>query len=128
MRYGVTSHEAHWWKLIEDFVTNFNEYCTQLFYPLDLICADESISWWYIQGGHWVNLSFPIYASMDTKPGNGLEIHNSLCGQSSNMMQIRIANYAKNEEEQQDDRENIPHGTKVLKEFVMPWANTDRIF
>ena len=38
-----TSHEAHWWKLVEEFVTNFNEYHTQLFYPLDLICADDSI-------------------------------------------------------------------------------------
>ena len=42
-------------------------------------------------------------------------------------MRTRIVNYAKNKEEQQDDRENIPHGTKVLNELVMPWANTDRI-
>ena len=47
-----TSHEAYRWKLVEDFVTNFNEYSTQLFSPSDLICADESISWWYKQGGH----------------------------------------------------------------------------
>ena len=33
----------------------------------------------------------------------------------------------KNEEYQEDDRENIPHGTKVLKELVMLWANTDKI-
>ena len=26
-----TSHEAHQWKLFEDFVTDFNENCTQLF-------------------------------------------------------------------------------------------------
>ena len=44
------------------------------------------------------------------------------------MMRISIVKYAKNEEEQKYDRENIPHGTKVLKEFVMPWANTDSIF
>ena len=40
------SHEAHFWKLVEEFVTRFNEYLTQLFYPLDFICSDESISWW----------------------------------------------------------------------------------
>ena len=43
------------------------------------------------------------------------------------MMQLRIVKSLKNEEDQQDDRDNLPHGTKVLKELVMPWANTDRI-
>ena len=37
-----TIHEAHRWKIVEDFVTNFNEYRTQLFSPSDLILADES--------------------------------------------------------------------------------------
>ena len=37
------------------------------------------------------------------------------------MMRLRIVNSAKNEEDQ------LPHGTKVLKELVMPWDNTDRI-
>ena len=46
-----TSHEAHQWKIFEDFVTHFNEYCTQLFSPLDLISADKSISSCYRQGG-----------------------------------------------------------------------------
>ena len=41
-----TSHEAHRWKLVEYFVTRFNEYLAQLFYPSDLICTDESISRW----------------------------------------------------------------------------------
>ena len=36
-------------------------------------------------------------------------------------------NSAKNEEEQQDDEENLPHGTKLLKELVIPWAKMDRI-
>ena len=35
-----TSHEDHWLKLVEDFVTHFNEYLTHLFSPSDLICAD----------------------------------------------------------------------------------------
>ena len=49
-------------------------------------------------------------------------------GQGSGiMMRLRIVKAAKNEEERQDERDNIPHGTKVMKELVMPWANTDRI-
>ena len=38
-----TSHEAHRWNIVEEFVTDFNEYFTQLLSPSDIICADESI-------------------------------------------------------------------------------------
>ena len=37
VQYEGMSHEAHWWKFIEYFVTNFNEYHTQLISPWDLI-------------------------------------------------------------------------------------------
>ena len=57
-------HEDHWWKLVEDFVTHFNKYRINLFSPLDLICADESISWWYEQGGHLINLGLTMYVAM----------------------------------------------------------------
>ena len=43
------------------------------------------------------------------------------------MMRLRIVKYAKNEEEYKDDRDNLPHGTKVMKGLVMTWANMDRI-
>ena len=98
MRGEITSHEYHWWKIVEDFVTNFNEYCTQLFSTSDLICADESISWWYGQGGHWINLGFPIYVAIDRKPDNGAEVQNYVCGRSGIMMRVRILKFTKNEE------------------------------
>ena len=69
-------HEAHQWKLVEDFVNNFNEYHTQIFSPLDLICADESILWWYGQGDHWINLGLPRYVAIDKKLENGADIQN----------------------------------------------------
>ena len=47
-----TSHEAHQWKLVEDFVTNFNKYHTQIVSSSDIICAAVSISRGYTQGGH----------------------------------------------------------------------------
>ena len=99
----VTSHETHWRKLVEDFVTNYNEYHTQLFSPSYIICADESISKWYGQGGHWINLGLQIYVAMDRKPENGEEIQNSACGRSGVMMRLRIVKSEKNEEERQDD-------------------------
>ena len=72
-------------------------------------------------------MGLPMYAETERKPENGAEIHNTVCGRSGITMRLRIVKSAKNEEEQKDDEDNLPHGTKVLKELVMPWANTDRI-
>ena len=121
------SNEDHRWKLFEDFVTHFNEYLTHLFSTSDIICADDFISRWYGQSVHWVNFGFPMYVTIDRNPENGAEIQNSACGRSEIIMRLRIVKYENNEEEQQDDRNNLPHGTKVLKELVMPWDNTDSI-
>ena len=68
------SHGDHWWKLVEEFVTDFNQYRTQLFYPLDLIYADDYISRWYGQGGHWINWCFPMFVANDRKLENGADI------------------------------------------------------
>ena len=88
MRGEGISHEAHRWKLVEEFVTLLNEYHKQLFYPSYLICVDESISRWYGQGGHWINLGLPMYVAMDRKSENGAEIHNYACGWSGIMMRL----------------------------------------
>ena len=98
-----TSHEAQRWKLVEELVTNFNKYQTQFFSPLDLICADEYISWWYVQGGHWIKIGLPMYVKMERKSENGAEIHNATCGMSGIMIQLRIVQSARNEEDQEDD-------------------------
>ena len=74
MRYEGMRNEAHQWNLVEDFVTHFNEYRTQLLSPLDLICTNDYISRWYGQGGHWINLGLPMYVSMERKPENGADI------------------------------------------------------
>ena len=107
------SHEAHWWKLLEDFVTHFNEYRTKLFSPSNLICADESISQWYRQSGHWIKLGLPMYVTMDRKPENGSEIRNSACRGSDIMMQLSIVKSARNEEHQEEDEDNLPRGKKT---------------
>ena len=98
MRGKGTSHEAHWWKLFEDFVNNFNEYHTHLFSPSDIICADESISRWYGQGVHWINLGLTMYVAIDRNLENGSDIQNSACGRSGIIMRLRIMKSAKNEE------------------------------
>ena len=64
---------------------------------------------------------------MERKPDNGAEIHNSSFVRSGIMMRLRILKSAKNEEDKQDYKYNLPHGTIVLKELGIPWADTDRI-
>ena len=127
MQYEGTLHEDHRWKPVEEFVTNFNEYHTQLFSPSYLICDDEYKLRWYGKSGHWINLGFPMYVATDINPENGAEIHNIAYGRLGIIMRLRIVKSAKNEEEQQDDKDNLPHGTKFLKEIMMPWDSTDRI-
>ena len=72
-------------------------------------------------------MGFPIYVALDKTPENGSEIQNATCVRSGIMIRIRIVKSARNEGEQQDDRYNFPHGTKVLKELVMPWADMYRV-
>ena len=127
VRVEGTSHDPHWWKLVEDFVTHFNEDRIQILSPSALICSDESILWWYGQGSHWINLVLPIYVAMDRNPENGEDIHNYACGRSGIMMRIRIVKSENNWEEQQDDIDNLPHGKKVLKELEILWDNVDKI-
>ena len=91
-------HEAHWWKLVEEFVTNCNAYCIQLFYPSDIICTDDSISKWYGQGDHWINLGLPTYMAMERNMDNGAEIHNAVCWHLEIMMQLKIIKSARHEE------------------------------
>ena len=66
-----------------------------------------------------------MYVAMDKKPENGAEIQNAACRWLGIIMRLRILNYAKNDEGQKDDKDNILHGTKGLKKLVVPWANTD---
>jgi hypothetical protein len=74
------SYEAYRWLLVDGFVTNFNSYRETNLCPSDLICADESISRWYGQGGYWINHGLPQYIVIDQKPGFGCELQNLCCG------------------------------------------------
>ena len=44
--------EQYRWRLVDDFIKNFNKHRAQNFLPSDEICVDESMSRWYGQGGH----------------------------------------------------------------------------
>ena len=81
----MTSEQYHW-RLVDDFVKNFNKHRAQNFPPSDEICVDESMSRWYGQGGHWINHGLPMYVAIDRKLENGCEIQNAACGCSGVMI------------------------------------------
>ena len=114
--------EQYRWRLVDDFVKNFNEHRAQNFFPLDEICVDE-----YHQGGHWINHGLPMYVAIDRKLENGCEIQNAACGRSGVMIRLNIVKTAEEENASavtDDDGNN--HGTNVLKFLVEPWVRMDR--
>ena len=72
--------EQYWWRLVDDFIKNFNEHRAQKFFPSDEICVDDSMSQWYGQGSHWIDHGLPMYVAINRKPENGCEIQNAAYG------------------------------------------------
>ena len=121
----ITS-EQYCWRLVDDFVKNFNEHQVQNFPTLDEICVNESMSQWYGQGSHWINHGLPMYVAIDRKPENGCEIQNAACGCSGVMIRLKVVKTAEEENASavtDDDGNN--DGTNVLKFLVEPWDRTD---
>jgi hypothetical protein len=120
--------EQYRWLLVDGFVEKFNDYRKDYFIPSHTICVDESISRWYGQGGFWINIGLPMYMAIDRKPENGCEIQNAACGNSGVMLRLKLVKTAEEEGANAlEDDDGLLHGTVVLKNLVLPWANTNRI-
>jgi hypothetical protein len=114
--------------LIDSFVEEFNKYMAEVFGPTEVICVDESISRWYDQGGHWINIGLPMYVAINRKPDNGCKIQYVACGKSGIMIWLRLVKAAEEEDRNVQEHDNgLLHGTIVLKELVYPWACNGRI-
>jgi hypothetical protein len=118
-------HEDYRWKLVQDFVSYYNDHREEQFTPSDRICVDESISRWYGLGGDWINTGLPMYVAMDRKPENGAEIQNSCCAESGVMLRLRVRKSKAVDSVDLDEEMN--HGTGVLRDLVLPWAQTGRV-
>jgi hypothetical protein len=92
------SCENYRWMLVQDFVDNINEHRRRYFHPAYAICVDESMIRWYGLGGTWINMGMPMYVSIQRKPEDGLEIHDSCCGKSRILMQLRLVKSAEADE------------------------------
>ena len=126
------STEQHRWKLVDDFVANFNEHRANFFVPSETICVDESMSRWYGQGGHWINHGLPQYVAIDRKPENGCEIQNAACGRSGVMLRLKLVKGIdlvgdEDNGDEQNNESSLLHGTQVLKTVVSPWFGSNRI-
>jgi hypothetical protein len=130
--------ERYRWMLVDDFVNNFNYHRYTKFIPSELICVDESMSRWYRQGGHWINIGLPHYLAIDRKPDNGCEIQTACCGKSGVMLQLRIVKTNKELQAQErlqstapitedEEQQELQHGTKCLVALVKPWHHSQRL-
>ena len=84
------SSEEYRWRLVEDFISNFNRHRERNFHPSTTICVDESFSRWYGLGGDWINKGLPCYIALDRKPEAGCEIQSACCGDSGIMCRLKI--------------------------------------
>jgi hypothetical protein len=116
--------ERYRWMRVDDLVHRFNKHRRLFFSPSDRICVDESISRWYGQGGSWINHGPPDYEAIDRKPENGAEIQNAACGRSGIMLSLKLVTSI----EYGTGKLLLPHGTEIVKELVLPWAQSDRVF
>ena len=75
---------------VDGFVKRFNDYRQDFYSPSEKNCVDESISRWYGEGGHWINIGLPMYVAIDRKPENDCEIQNAAAGNIGIMLRLRL--------------------------------------
>jgi Transposase IS4 len=117
------------WSLVNDFAAAINHHRKSMVIPSEVICVDESISRWYGQGGHWINIGLPHYVAIDRKPENGCEIQNAACGRSGIMLNVALVTTAEDEAARSTESHSasVGHGTAVLSRLVAPWAGSWRV-
>jgi Transposase IS4 len=55
------------WKLVTDFVDSINDHRQVHFTPSEVICLNESISWWYGQEDQWTMGFHTAYPSIESQ-------------------------------------------------------------
>ena len=120
------SSECRRWSLVDDSVTSFNAYRAAHVRSSDPLCASESMSKWYGQGGGWSDRGVPMYVAIDRKPENGREIKYTACGRSGIMLYLQLVTAAGDQCQRLTPTESrLLHGTVVLKRVVSNWAGAD---
>ena len=68
--------EQYCWRLVDDFVKNFNEHQAQIFFQQMRFASMSP----------WINHGLPMYVAIDRIPEKGCEIQNAACGHSGVMI------------------------------------------
>jgi len=63
----------------------------------------------------------PFYIAMECNPDNGCEIQDICNGCARVMLKLKVVKQSVAGDAHEDDN-HLPHGGKVLNEFIMPWA------
>ena len=113
-----------WWMLVDNHVSNFHDHQARTFVPSDFTCV--SMSKWYGEGGHWINIGLPNYIVMGKKPANGSEIQNSEDGWAWMMLRLKLEKYVKDEDAHlvslDSDGACLSHGIQVALFLLQPCA------
>ena len=58
---------------------------------------------WYGHGGDWTNKGLPLYIAININTENGMEVHNSACGECGIMMRLKLVKGV-------SDHDNVENG------------------
>ena len=122
-------HEEYYWQLGDDFINLFNSHHEQTFTPGITVCVNESMVHWHGNDRDWIHAGLLSHIAIKRKSENGAEVHSSCCRGSGIMMQLKIrkTKACTLHELLWQEGPSINKGARVLKELVVPWANTKRL-
>jgi Transposase IS4 len=117
--------EKYRWRLVDDFVLEFNKHQRAHFPPSKMITIDESMIQWNGIGGHWINAGLPNYVTIDRKPENGCKIQNACCRRTGIMMALHLVKGPVEDElELNDEADKCLHGCNIMLHLLGTWSNT----
>ena len=120
--------EQYHWRLVDDFVKNFNEHRAQIFFHQMRFALTSPCPGGMGKAAIGSTMACQcMLLTIDRKPENGCEIQNTACGRSGVMIQLKVVKTAEEENASAvTDEDGNNHGTNVLKFLVEPWVRTDR--
>ena len=123
---NVPSEECGW-MFVDDFVHQFNVHRSFCFVPLDIICADESIVWWYGLRGNWINIGLPMHVGIDCKLESECEAQSACCGKSGIVVCTHAVKSKSCCDRVGNGTSDANEGTCVSKELTLSWSKTNHL-
>jgi hypothetical protein len=100
------SSRKYQWRLVDDFITEFNKHWCACFHLAEMITIDKSMIQWYGIGRHWINAGLPNCVAINRKPENSCKIQNGCCRRMGIMMARHLVRGPVEEALELDDDDN----------------------